>query len=77
MRGEERKFKNLRRDKIAETEITRETMVEIVVLVRDLVFAGVVRMFAFVLGELGDNVFEGMNRLENNRRKNRQQQCKV
>lgn len=50
--------KDFRRDKIAETELARKTMVEIVVLVRELCFAGVVRMVAFFMREFGDDMLE-------------------
>lgn len=49
-------------------------MVEIVVLVRDLLGSGIVRMLAFVCGEFGQDVLERMYRLEHNRRYNRYEQ---
>lgn len=62
--GKYAKAENLRCNKIAKTEFARETMVKIVVLVRDLRLAGVVRMLAVFLGKFGNNMLEGMHRLE-------------
>lgn len=55
-------------DKTAEIELTCKTMVEIVMLVRNLRFAGIVRVLTFFVREFGDNVLERVNRLEQYRR---------
>lgn len=74
MRSNEIKAENRGRNEIAKTEVARKTMVKIVVLVRNLLLSGIVRVLAFVLCELGEDVLERMHRLEHNRRHNRNQQ---
>ena len=73
VRSNEIKAENPGRNEIAKTEVARKTMVKIVVLMGNLLPAGIVRMLAFMLGELGDDVLERMHRLEHNRRYNRNQ----
>lgn len=68
---------NFRSDKIAETELARITMVEIVVLVRDLRLACVMRMVAMLFGKLGENVLERMHRLEQYRSQYRHQKRNI
>lgn len=74
VRRKEMETKNFRCDKIAETEFARKTMVEVVVLVRELRFACVVRMVAFFVCEFGDDMLKGMHRLEQYRGQYRNQQ---
>lgn len=74
MRRIKTETENFRGDKIAEVEVARVAMIEIVVLVRNLVFACVVRMLAFFMRKFGDNMLERMHRLKQYRRQYRNQQ---
>ena len=58
MRREKTESKNFRRNKIAEIELARITMIKVVVLVRNLILARIVRMVTFFMRKFGDNVLE-------------------
>ena len=71
------KGENLRSDKIAERKITRETMVETVVLVRNLFAACFAVVEAFSPGLLVRKMFNRMNGLKQYREQYRCNQRKI
>lgn len=77
MRRIKTETENFRGDEIAEIEFARVTMIEIVVLVRNLVFACVVRMVTLFMRELANYMLERMHRLKQYRRQYRNQQRHV
>lgn len=69
--------KSFRRNKAAEAEITNNTMIEIVVLVRDFGLGFTVFVMAVRFGELGGNVFERVQRLKQHCEQYREHQSKI